>query len=277
MLGFTAMKRSFATLAAAAALSGFAACGNAAAPVDDSPTLRKVKARGELRVGLEAGYMPFEMLDKGGQLIGFDVDLARLMARKLGVKLTLVNQAWDGIIPALLTDKFDVLMGGMTITEERARRVDFCDPYLSIGQTVLLAKKHEGKITEHRQLNDPKYLVLSKLGTTGEIATRKTFPKATIRTFELEADASIEVRNGRADAFVYDLPYNAVIAMQNAGTLVHLKEPFTREDLGWAVRKNDPALRAWLNEFLAGLKADGTYQALYRKWFESSAWLPNVN
>lgn len=253
-------------------------CGGATAAVPaDGPTLAAIRERGELRVGLEAGYMPFEMLDKGGQMIGFDIDLAQRMARKLGVKLKVVNQAWDGIIPALLTDKFDVLMGGMTITPERAQRVDFCDPYLTIGQTVLVRGKLAGRVASHRDLDAPEFTVLSKQGTTGEIATRKTFRRARIRTFEHEADAVIEVRNGRADAFVYDLPFNAVIAAQYPDSLVHLQEPFTREDLAWATRKNDPALRAWLNQFLVELKADGTYQALYRKWFESSAWLPNVN
>lgn len=253
-------------------------CGTAAAAdTGDSPTLKQIRERGELRVGLEAGYMPFEMMDKGGQMIGFDIDLARLMARKLGVQLKIVNQSWDGIIPALLTGKFDVLMGGMTITAERAQRVDFCDPYLTIGQTVLLRRQLADRIKSHKDLDAPEFTVLSKVGTTGEIATRKTFRRAQIRTFEHEAEAVIEVRNGRADAFVYDLPFNAVIAAQYPQNVTHLKEPFTREDLGWAVRKNDPALRAWLNQFLAGLKADGTYPALYRKWFESSAWLPNVN
>ena len=274
MLGWPPMKFRVPIAALAALLCGSAAAATAPA---ESPTLAQVQQRGELRVGLESGYMPFEMLDKSGQMIGFDIDLARLMARKLGVKLAVVNQAWDGIIPALLTDKFDVLMGGMTITPERAQRVDFCDPYLTIGQTVLLRRKLAGRVKSVKDLDTPEFTLLTKLGTTGDIAARKTFKRAQLRTFEHEADAAIEVRNGRADGFVYDLPFNAVIAAQYPDNLVHLKEPFTREDLGWAIRKNDPALRAWLNQFLAGLKADGTYQALYKKWFESSAWLPNVN
>ncbi|MGQ0587623.1 MAG: transporter substrate-binding domain-containing protein [Gammaproteobacteria bacterium] len=260
------------------ALAALLVCGDAAAAVDPSgsPTLKQVLARGELRVGLEVGYMPFEMVDKSGAVIGFDIDLARLMARRLGVKLNVVNQGWDGIIPALLTGKFDVTLGGMTITPERARSVDFSDPYVTIGQTVLLNRKLAGRITSHKQLDDPQYRVLSKLGTTGEIAMRKHFQRAQQRTFEHQAEAAIEVRNGRADAFVYDLPFNIVMAAQFPDGLVHLATPFTREDLGWAIRKNDPVLLAWLNEFLAGLKQDGTYQALYKKWFESSAWLPNV-
>ena len=261
------------------ALAAALVCGSAAAATNpaDSPTLQQVLARGELRVGLEAGYMPFEMIDKSGEIIGFDIDLARLMARKLGVKLKVVNQGWDGIIPALLTGKFDVTLGGMTITPERAKSVDFCDPYVVIGQTVLINRRLAGKVRTVQDLDKPEYTIIAKLGTTGDIAAKKQFQRARLRTFEHQAEAAIEVQNGRADGFVYDLPFNAVMAARYPDSLAHLKEPFTREELGWAIRKNDPALRAWLNEFLAGLRKDGTYQALYKKWFEGSAWLANVN
>jgi polar amino acid transport system substrate-binding protein len=259
------------------ALAATLVCGSAAAAPADSPTIAAIQQRGELRVGLEAGYMPFEMIDRGGEIIGFDVDLARLMARKLGVRLKVVNQGWDGIIPALLTGKFDVTLGGMTITPERARSVDFCDPYVVIGQTVLINRKLAAKVKTVQDLDKPEYTILSKLGTTGDIAAKKQFRRAKLRTFEHQAEAAVEVQNGRADGFVYDLPFNAVMAARYPGSLAHLSEPFTREELGWAIRKNDPALRAWLNEFLAGLRADGTYQALYTKWFEGSAWLANVN
>lgn len=238
--------------------------------------LDQILKRGELRVGLDTGYMPFEMRDKRGDIIGFDVDLARLMARYMGVKLTLVNTQWDGIIPALLTGKFDLLMGGMTITPERNLKVNFCDPYILIGQTVLLNQKHAGQISSYQQLNDPRYTVISKLGTTGDIAARKYFGKARLKQFESESDAAQEVRAGRADAFVYDLPFNAIYTLQNPDKLVHLKEPFTQEALAWAVRKGDVDMLNWMNHFLAQIRRDGIYDALYKKWFESSAWLQNV-
>jgi polar amino acid transport system substrate-binding protein len=230
-----------------------------------------------LRVGLEAGYMPFEMRDKGGDIIGFDVDLARLMARKLGVKLAVVNQSWDGIVPALLTGKFDVLMGGMTITEERAKRVAFTEPYFQAGLSALLNRKLEGKVKSADDLNQPEYRIVAKLGTTGEVAARKFFPRASLRTFEHEADAVIEVRGGRADAFIYDFPSNAIYAAQSTSALLNLAPPFKYEDLGWAVRKGDPVFVAWLNEFLAEIRRNGSYAAFYKKWFENSAWLANIN
>ena len=239
-------------------------------------TLNRILRRGELRVGIEAGYMPFEMLDRNGNLIGFDIDLARKMASVLKVKVRFVNTQWDGIIPALLTDKFDLLMGGMTITPERNVQVNFARPYIVIGQTALLARKHDGKITRHTQLDDPQYIVSSKLGTTGDIASRRFFPRAQLKRFESEADAALEVRNGRADAFIYDLPFNAIYAQRYAGQIAHLAEPFTKENLGWAIRKGDPDFLNWLDNFLDAIRNDGTYELLYKRWFESTAWMKNL-
>ena len=239
-------------------------------------TLNQIVKRGELRVGLEAGYMPFEMLDRNGNLIGFDIDLARKMASVLKVKVRFVNTQWDGIIPALLTDKFDLLMGGMTITPERNVQVNFTRPYVVIGQTALLARKHAEKITLHTQLDDPQYVVTSKLGTTGDIAARRFFPRAQLKRFESEADAALEVRNGRADAFIYDLPFNSIYAQRYADQIVHLSEPFTKENLGFAIRKGDPDFLNWLDNFLDAIRNDGTYDLLYKRWFQSTAWMKNL-
>jgi hypothetical protein len=110
----------------------------------------------------------FEMTDKKGKFVGFDIDMAKEMAKAMGVKFVPVNTAWDGIIPSLITKKFDIIMSGMTVTQERNLKINFAAPYIIIGQTILLNKKHEGKIQSYKDLNDSKYIVTSKLGTTGE-------------------------------------------------------------------------------------------------------------
>ena len=116
-------------------LSTLLFCGLATAAPATTPTstLDAVLERGVLRVGFDAGYQPFEMTNKQGQYIGFDVDLAKMVAKEMGVKVEFVNTAWDGIIPALLTNKFDVIMGGMTVTPQRNLRVNFADPYIVVG------------------------------------------------------------------------------------------------------------------------------------------------
>lgn len=238
-------------------------------------TLNKIVQSGELRVGLEPGYMPFEMKDKKGEIIGFDVDMARQMAKAMGVKLTFVPTAWDGIIAALLTDKFDILMSGMTVTQERNLKINFATPYISVGQTILANKKHEGK--SWKELDTPEHTIVTKLGVTGEIATRKMFKKAKIRTFETEADGAQELLNGNADAFVFDKPYNAIfMAQKGAGKVLHWDQDLTYEPLGWAVRKGDPDFLNWLNNFLTQMKGDGTYDKIYAKWFENDSWLKKV-
>ena len=238
----------------------------------EESALNKVIERGVLRVGLDAGYMPFEMTNKQGKIVGFDVDIARQMAKAMGVKLEIVNTAWDGIIPALVTDKFDIIMSGMTLTSERNLKINFANPYIVVGQSVLLRKGLEGEIKSYKDLNNPKYTVVSRLGTTGDIAAKRYLGKAKQRVFETEADGAIEVANNKADAFIYDLPFNAVYSSQHPGQLIHLDTPFTYEPLAWGVRKGDPDFVNWLNNFLTQIKGDGTYNKIYAKWFESSEW-----
>jgi polar amino acid transport system substrate-binding protein len=243
----------------------------------EQSTLEVILQRGELRVGFESGYMPFEMTDKKGDFVGFDIDMAKEMAKAMGVKFVPVNTAWDGIIPALTTKKFDIIMSGMTITQERNLKVNFADPYIIVGQTILLNKKLLGKVNSYKDLNNSKYIVTSKLGTTGEMAVKRLMPKATYKSFETEPEAALEVVNGKADAFVYDLPYCAVFnAQQGKGKLIFLDKPFTFEPLAWAINKGDPDLLNWLNNFLRQVKNDGRYELIYNKWIKSNEWLSEV-
>jgi polar amino acid transport system substrate-binding protein len=240
-------------------------------------SLEEIQKRGTLRVGLEPGYMPFELTNQKGEIIGFDVDMATRMAKAMGVKLELVSTAWDGIIPALLTKKFDILMSGMTLTQERNMKINFAHPYIVIGQSILLNKKFVGEVKSYKDLNDAKYTVGSKLGTTGEQATKRMIPKAKYISYETEQEGVLEVVNGKIDAFIYDMPYNAAaISQRGQGKIVHLDTPFTYEPLAWAVRKGDFDFVNWLNNFMNQVKNDGTYDKIYAKWFLDDAWMKEL-
>jgi polar amino acid transport system substrate-binding protein len=243
----------------------------------EQSTLEGILQRGELRVGFESGYMPFEMTDKKGNFVGFDIDVAKEMAKAMGVKFVPVNTAWDGIIPALTTKKFDIIMSGMTITQERNLKINFAEPFIIVGQTILLAKKHMGNVNSYKDLNNKKYTVTSKLGTTGEQAVKRLLPKANYKSFETEPEAALEVVNGKADAFVYDLPYCVVFnAQQGKGKLVFLDKPFTFEPLAWGVNKGDPDFLNWLNNFLRQVKNDGRYDRIYKKWIKGTDWIKDI-
>jgi polar amino acid transport system substrate-binding protein len=258
----------------------------------EGSALEGILQRGELRIGLEVGYMPFEMIDKrsglrqkeirhGGfrrkgrqlSLIGFDIDVGIEMAKALGVKPVFVDTLWPSIIPALKLDRFDLIFGGMSVTEARKKLVDFADPFMTVGQTVLLNAKHKNTVKSYRDLNDPKFVVVSKPGTTGEEAVQRLIPKATYETADTELEGAMRVLKGTADAFVYDFPFNAVFsAMHPSDQLIFLDEPFTKEPIAWAIRKNDPDFLKFLNAFLFRMKSDGRFDRIYHKWFLSMDW-----
>ena len=255
-------------------------------------TLEGIIQRGELRIGLEVGYMPFEMIDKrsglrqkgirhGGfrrkgrqlSLMGFDIDVGIEMAKALGVKPVFVDTMWPSIIPALKLDRFDIIFGGMSVTESRKEKVDFANPFMTVGQTVLLNAKHTETVQSYKDLNDSKFIVVSKPGTTGEEAVQRLIPKATYETADTEIEGAMRVLEGTADAFVYDFPFNAVFrALNPSNQLVFLDKPFTEEPIAWAIRKNDPDFMKFLNGFLARMKADGRFDQIYFKWFLNTDW-----
>ncbi|UTJ06111.1 transporter substrate-binding domain-containing protein [Arcobacter roscoffensis] len=269
-------------LVAIFAISAFASVSSFADDINlwKKSTLNQILQRGELQVCLEPGYMPFEMKDKRGRIIGYDVDMAKRMAKEMGVKLSLKPTAWDGIIAALVTGKCDIIMSGMTITQQRNLKINFADPYVVVGQTIMMKKELQGKIKSAKDLDKPEYTVVTKLGVTGEVATRKFFKNAKIITFETEADAASEVLNGKADAIVYDQPYNILfMSDKGKGRLVHLDTPLTYEPLGWAIRKGDPDFLNWLNNFLRQVKEDKVvdfYNKLNQKWLKDTDWLKRV-
>ena len=255
-------------------------------------TLEGILRRGELRIGVEVGYMPFEMIDKrsglrqkeirhGGfrrkgrqlSLIGFDIDMGIEMAKALGVKPVFVDTLWPSIIPALKLGRFDVIFGGMSVTETRKKEVDFADPFMTVGQTVLLNARNKKSVKTYKDLNDPKFVVVSKPGTTGEEAVLRFMPKATYETVDTETEGGMRVLKGTADAFVYDYPFNAVFsAMHPSDQLIFLDEPFTIEPIAWAIRKNDPDFLKWLNKFLEEIKQDGRFEKMHEKWFKKTDW-----
>lgn len=254
--------------------------------------LEGILQRGELRIGLEVGYMPFEMIDKrsglrqkevrhGGlrrkgrqlKLMGFDIDMGIEMAKALGVKAVFVDTLWTGIIPALDLGRIDIIFGGMSVTEGRRKKVAFAEPFMTVGQTILLNAEHEDRVQSYKDLNDPEFTVVSKPGTTGEEAVQRLIPKATYETADTEIEGATRVLEGEADAFIYDYPFNAVfVALNPSNKLVFLSEPFTNEPIAWAIRKNDPDFMKFLNDFLSRIKADGRFDQIYQKWFLSSEW-----
>lgn len=270
-----AFARLAAVLLLAAALAG---CGGGGGAARRESALDRVIDTRVLRVGMNPGYAPFEMVDPSGGMIGFDVDLAQRVARMVGsdVRVEIVKSDWDPIIANLNAGKFDVIMSGMTRTPGRALRCAFTAPYFTTGQALLVNRQMhpEGTVPDVASLDRPGVVVATKLGTTGEIASRKFFHQATIHTMETEADAALEVESGRADVMVYDQPYIAIRSKESKGRTWARLEPFTHEELAMAVPRDDVEFRDWLNLAIEDLRESGAWDSLYTKWFVEMPWLP---
>ena len=164
-----------------------------------------IQKRGTLKVGMST-FVPWAMRDKKGELIGFEIDVAKKLAADMGVEVEFVPTAWSGIIPALLAKKFDVIIGGMSITPQRNLTVNFTAPYAHSGQIMAANKKLAGSYTEMDDFNQASVTIACRRGATPCKAAQKLFPKSTLRQFDDDAQAFQEVVNGNAHAMISSAP-----------------------------------------------------------------------
>jgi polar amino acid transport system substrate-binding protein len=252
-------------LLALAACSGGGGAGAAPVPFEIArrSTLSKIIERGKLVVGQERKFWPFEYEDAAGRPVGLDVDLARELAKELGVELELRDIEWSGLIASLLDGKVDIIVSGMTATLERARTIAFSEPYHRAGLCLLVRK--ESRIGGARDLDDPALTLALKLGTTGHLVALRDFPRAQKKLFKDEGACALEVAQGRADAFIYDQISIAKHAKEHPDTTRAILEPFTYEPYAIALRQGEPDLARFLDQFLRTIAEDGRLDAIKRK------------
>lgn len=226
-------------------------------------TLDRVLDRGVLVVGTEPEFPPFESLDENGNLVGFDIDLARAIAKDLGVDVRFETMAFDSLPSALGVGRIDVILSGMTATPERAKSRSFTDTYFRTQLCLLVGA--DAPIEKPADV-DGKRLVV-KLGTTGDMNASRLFPSAEITRFDTEGACALEVIHGRADAFLYDR--HSIVRHHRAHpeTTRALLEPLSDEPYAMAVRLGDQVFVDRLNDVLRRMRADGRYAALYEKHF----------
>lgn len=241
------------------------------------PTIRRIQEAKKLRVGTGAGYFPFEMIDKQGKMVGFDMDMAQAMADAMKVELEVVDfKDFDAIIPALGAGQIDMIVAGMTITPERALAVNFSRPYFTSGQAVLVNMKYKDTVKSYADLDKADIVIVTEQGTTGDIAAQRTFKTATIRPMKGGNEATLDVCNGNSDAFVYDQSLIAVQAQLHKDCVYGLLEPFTSEKYGIPIRAGEADLLQWTNTFLDSYVDSDAYNESYRRWFEEGEWLKDV-
>lgn len=226
-----------------------------------------------MRVGFDT-FVPWAMQDKNGEYIGFEIDVARRMAEDMGVKVEFVPTKWSGIIPALLTGKFDIIIGGMGIQPARNLKVNFSQPYEFSGMSLVASSKLAAGRMGLGTFNTPDTTLAVKTGATSVAAAKKYLPKATLRMFDDEAQALQEVLNGRAHAMVASAPFPEQQAIINKDSLfLPLKgDTFTKEPIGFAIRKGDADFLNFLNNWILVTQAEGWLADRYDYWFKTMDW-----
>jgi polar amino acid transport system substrate-binding protein len=240
---------------------GAAASGAAAAP----PAARVYV------VGTDAAYAPFESQNERGEIVGFDIDIVGAIAKKAGIEVKFVNTPWEGIFNALAQGDRDLLVSSITITDERKQTMDFTDSYFDANQ--LIAVKADSKVARFDDLKALKVGV--QTGTTGDEAVAKLQGKSStnIKRFESTPLALKELEAGGIDAVVAD---NGVVinyvANNAASKFRTVNDPaFVPEQYGIAVRKGNAELLAKVNQGLAAIRADGTYDRIHAKYLGLAA------
>ncbi|SDB50424.1 polar amino acid transport system substrate-binding protein [Desulfonatronum thiosulfatophilum] len=238
--------------------------------------LTRIMERGALRVGFDT-FVPWAMQDKTGEFIGFEIDVARRFAEDLGVRVELVPTAWRGIIPALMTGKFDLLIGGMSIRADRAQQVYFSMPYYFTGQSLVAHRDKAAGFTTLEDFNNSGVIIVARTGTTAQRAAETFFPDAQRKYFEKEPQAVQELLMGRAHALIGNAPLPSQEAIKNPDRLFQpIPENLTREPVGIAMRKGDPDMLNYVNSWILQITGEGWIQERYKFWFETMDWKDQV-
>ena len=292
MLGDTLRRRSgrgwraaAAVLAAAlvlAACGGSGGGGGGAAPAGGLTELGKklpasIQQSREIKVGSDIAYAPVEFYENGTEVKGIDPDLAAAMGKALGVKFTFVNTTFDGIIPALLSKRFDVIMSAMSVTAEREKQISFIS-YFNAGTSILVKKGNPQAIKSLADLCG-KTVALQKGTTQEEVAKTQQGKcganKLTLRTFDRDTEALLQVKSGAAVADMNDFPVAAYNAQTSGGgnDFEVVGEQIDAGPYGIGLRKDDSQLRDALQAALKQVISDGSYDKVLSTWNVSSGAL----
>jgi arginine/ornithine transport system substrate-binding protein len=237
-----------------------------------SPASAELKKK--YKVATEGAYKPFNWIDENNQLQGFDVDIAKELCNRIKVECVIVAQDWDGIIPGLLAKKYDMIVASMSITPERKKKVDFTQKYYN-DPARFVTKKGSGIDPTKPETLKGKTIGV-QVSTIHEHFAKDTFGNiATIKSYDTQENANLDLANGRLDAVLADsVALDEGFLKTDAGKDFEFVGPgyndpkYFGEGAGIAVRKGDDELRSALNKAIEAIRKDGTYQKIESKYFK---------
>jgi len=240
----------------------------ASARWEGSPTLERIAEAGELRVGLSGDYKPFSWEEPEGHFEGLDVDLAEALAADLDARLVIVRTSWPTLMEDLAAGKFEIAMGGISVTEERRKSAFFSAPLLTDGKTPIARCEDAARFQTLDEIDREGVALIVNPGGTNE-----KFARANIRTARIilhKDNASIfeEIVAGRADLMITDAIETRIMQKQHPELCaIHPDEPFTQSEKAYLLPQ-DEAWKARVDEWLAAMEASGEKRKIFEKWVE---------
>ena len=262
------MKRFWKAGVIALAAAGMFAAALAPAAAQQQSRLDKIIASKTLRVGIILSLPPFGMKNDAGEPDGFDVDVAKLAAEKLGAKLEIVDTTAADRIPNLRTDKVDMIIGQFTRNSERAKVVSFSDPYIT-AVVMAIAVPKDSTAAAAKDLDGKRVAVIK--GTTQDATFSAAVPGADIQRFDSSAAALLALKQGQVDAMIEDGNFLNYQAKLDDSIKVVIDPSF--KDLvdynSIGLQRGDSDWQTWVNMFVFELNTSGKGRELYRKWFNA--------
>ncbi len=274
--------RFFSVLAAFLLLLG--ACGRSPSPGGESQAaqrghgrLDQILASGELRVGLSGNQPPLNMKNVRGEIVGLEVDLIRELAGSMGLNVRFVEMPFAQLLPALESNKVDLVISGMTITPERNARAAFAGPYLVSGKSVLSRSEEISDVETPEELDKPERTYAALAGSTSEKFVKTSMPSAKLVTTP-DYDTAVQmVIAGEVDALVADFPICAVSVLRYPEeNLSMLITPFTVEPLGIALPPDDALFVNLVQNYLRTLENTGILVQLKARWLNDGDWVAEL-
>ena len=264
------LHRALALVTGALLLVGAAGSMNGAAAQESA--IDDVLQRGTLNVGMST-FVPWAMRDKEGNLVGFEIDVAKRLADDLGVEVNFIPTAWDGIIPALLARKFDVIISGMTVTTQRNLTVNFTEAYAHSGMRLVAHAEDAAGMTRLEDYDKPEITFSLRRGSTPAEFVRRTLPNATMNLFDEDGQSFLEIINGRATAtFAYDPTPAEWVSRYPDILYVPIDRLYNEGSEAFAVRKGDADTLNVFNNWIRLRWQDGFLEERADFWFRSRDW-----
>ena len=228
-------------------------------------SFKRVKTQGSLTIGLDDAFPPMGYRTDKGELVGFDIDAAEEVGKRLGIRINWQPTAWDGVIHSLNSKKFDAIWNGMTITDERKKAVAFTKPYKMDGQVAVIrfGEKKYKKLADLKGAN----VGVQKGSSALEAVKKLPAPPASVREYEDNPKALLDLESKRLDTVIIDDATGRHFIAQRPGKFQVIPGYITKEPFGVAFRKEDVELRAAVQKTLDRMVKDGTMAKISKKWF----------